>query len=95
MKMQSRGFSTTTDVVSAASALDEKCIPMISADVFSANLKQSFLSYFVAGENLAMQRENEKTAAVPVQQQANLGVSLVSKIYLLSICILIVHYQQR
>ena len=95
MKMQSRGFSTTTDVVSAASALDEKCIPMISADVFSAILKQSFLSFSVAGENLAMQRENEKTAAVPVQQQANLGVSLVSKIYLLSICILIVHYQQR
>ena len=92
--MQRRGFSTTTDVVSAASALDEKCIPMISADVFSAILKQSS-SFSVAGENLAMQRENEKTAAVPVQQQANLGVSLVSKIYLLSICILIVHYQQR
>ena len=67
---------------------------MISADVFSAILKQSS-SFSVAGENLAMQRENEKTAAVPVQQQANLGVSLVSKIYLLSICILMVHYQQR
>ena len=95
--MQSRGFSTTTDVVSAASALDEKCIPMISADVFSAILKQSFLSFSVAGENLAMQRENEKTAAVPVQQQANLGELArpsASKIYLLSICILIFHKQR-
>ena len=65
-------------------------------------LLMCFLIFFnpcVAGENLAMQRENEKTAAVPVQQQANLGKTLrpsplASKIYLLSICILIFHKQR-
>jgi len=59
----------------------------------------SVVVHVIKGENLAMQRENEKTAAVPVQQQANLGKTLrpsplASKIYLLSICILIFHKQR-